>query len=224
MTVHLQRDVNQLQEDMLSLSGRVEGMVRQSVQMLRECDYESAVDFGRRDDEIDRIEVAIEESCLKTLALHQPVAGDLRMITAVMKISGELENVADLAVNITERALGIAGQDGIVVPDEVNEMSTLAVRMLRDAIDAYVRSDAELAMTVRTQDEQVDVLNQSVIGQISEQIRQRPDRVDGLLHLFSASRLIEQIADHATVIAEDVVYYVRGEIVRHTPMFQTPAS
>ena len=224
MTVHLQKDIDRLHQEMLTMSGRVEQMVRTSVALLAECDYEAAVDFGRLDDEIDRLDVEIEDHALKTLALHQPVASDLRKITAVMKLSAELERVADLAVNITERALGLAGTDSVEVPEEVGEMSALAVGMLKESIDAYVREDAALARQVRQSDEAVDDLNRRVIDRLAGQIRERPARVDALLHLFSAARLIEEIADHAVVIAEDVVYYIEGEIIRHQPMFDAPPA
>lgn len=220
MTVHLQNDIEARHREMLEMGGRVEEMVRRSVALLNDCDYEAAVDFGRMDDEIDRTEVRIEDECLKTLALHQPVAGDLRKIVAVMKITGELERVADLAVNIAERSLGVAGHDGVEVPTGVGEMSKIAVDMLRHAIDAYVREDAAVARQVRRDDSRVDQLNGEVIQKITAAIAARPDRVEPLLHLFSAARLIEQVADHAVVIAEDVVYYVEGEFIRHQSMFE----
>ena len=220
MTVHLQNDLEARHREMLVMGGRVEEMVRRSAALLTDCDYEAAVGFGRLDDEIDRTEVAIEEDCLKTLALHQPVASDLRKIVAVMKITAELERVADLTVNIAERSLGVAGHEHVAVPPQVAEMSSTAVGMLKRAIDAYVRGDSAAARQVRRDDRHVDELNLDVIRSVTRQITERPEKAEPLLHLFSAARLIEQIADHAVVIAEDVVYYVEGEIIRHQSMFE----
>jgi phosphate transport system protein len=157
----------------------------------------------------------IEENCLKMLALHQPVAIDLRRITTVLKLVAELERVADLAVNISERACGLLDAPEVVVPDELKEMAQHAVNMLHRAIDSYVALDSRMARDVCSEDDEIDDANESLINYLIQQMHAQPDRLDALLHLFSAVRQVERVADHATNIAEDVVYLVEGRIIRH---------
>jgi phosphate transport system protein len=166
-------------------------------------------------DEIDRWDVRIEDDCLKILALHQPVADDLRRVAAVMKISGELERVADVAVNIAERAAGLAGTKRVVIPDKLNQMAEIALDMLRNSLEAFVANDNRLAHEVCIQDDRVDTLNRAIIDELLEAMKFSPEVIEPAIHLFSASRHIERVADHATNIAEDVVYLVEGEIIRH---------
>ena len=224
MTVHLHHDLDELHRDLLGTCARVEEMVRDAVELLVTFNYDAASVFSERDREIDKAEVALEENCLKLLALHQPVAVDLRRLTAVMKISGELERVADLSVNIAERSVGVAEAADLMVPDQIVDMATVAIDMLHEAIDAYVEWDAEKARIVRARDDQVDALNVDVIERIREKMHATPADLDALLHLFSATRQIERVADHATNIAEDVVYLVEGEIIRHQPRSVIPAA
>ena len=181
-------------------------------------------DIIRKDDEIDRMDVEIEEECLKLLALHQPVAIDLRRITTVLKIGAELERVADLGVSIAERACGIVRCPEIAVPDDMKDMSRQALDMLHRSIDAYVHLDIRMAREVCLQDETIDNLNRDIINELTELMKRRPDLVEPAIHMFSASRQIERIADHATNIAEDVVYLVQGEIVRHRNRGELPAG
>ena len=193
----------------------VEEMIHRAVAQLREPNYKDAEALAQQDDVIDEWDVRIEDNCLKILALHQPVAVDLRRIAAVMKISGELERVADLAVNIGERACGLIAAPEVSIPDRLKEMAQQAVDMLHRAIDSYVDSDIEKAWSVCRQDDSIDQVNREIIQSLIQQMHERPDRVESLLHLFSASRQVERVADHATNIAEDVVYLVEGTIIRH---------
>ncbi|MFO1092313.1 MAG: phosphate signaling complex protein PhoU [Planctomycetaceae bacterium] len=215
MSVHLQADLNALHKDLLSMSASVEEMIHQAVAQLSEPSVEDATALMERDTDIDRWDVVIEENCLKMLALHQPVAIDLRRITTVLKLVAELERVADLAVNISERACGLLDAPEVVVPDELKEMAQHAVNMLHRAIDAYVALDSRMAREVCSEDDEIDDANQSLINYLIEQMHLQPDRLDALLHLFSAVRQVERVADHATNIAEDVVYLVEGRIIRH---------
>ena len=217
MTVHLHHDLDELHRDLLGMCARVEEMVRDAVDLLADFDHSKAAAFPERDSEIDAAEVALEENCLKLLALHQPVAVDLRRLTAVMKISGELERVADLSVNIAERSVGVNEAADLLVPDQIVDMATVAIDMLRESIDAYVGWDSASARNVRARDDRVDELNVVVIDRIRERMHAGSANLDALLHLFSATRQIERVADHATNIAEDVVYLVEGEIIRHQP-------
>ncbi len=215
MSVHLIRDLDNLHRSLLSMCTMVEELIHSAVSMLSAPDQAQAKSLAERDLEIDDYDVTIEEECLKTLALHQPVATDLRRIAAVMKISGELERVADLAVHIAERSSALANARELPIPAKVHTMAEHAVRMLHESIDAYVNLDTKLAREVCQQDELVDDLNRQIIDNITQIMSRSPDLIPSALHLFSASRHIERVADHATNIAEDVIYMVEGEIVRH---------
>lgn len=215
MTIHLKNDLDNLHRDLLAMSGKVEEMVHQSTDTLSAPSVDAARALAELDDEIDKRDVQIEENCLKLLALHQPVAIDLRRITTVLKITAELERVADLAVHIAERSCGLIGTADVIIPEKLKSMAEMAVEMLHHSIDAYVRLDSRLARQVCGRDETVDGLNRDVIDELREVMAARPDHVEAALHLFSASRHIERVADHATNIAEDVVYLVEGVIIRH---------
>ena len=215
MSVHLQLDLHDLHKDVLSMCAAVEDMIHRAVDQLSEPSLEEARRLVAEDTDIDRWDVRIEESCLKVLALHQPVAIDLRRITTVLKISGELERVADLAVNIAERAVGLLDGPSIQVPDRLKDMAARAVDMLHRSIDSYVELDSKKARLVCGEDDAIDDTNRTLIGELIEYMHQSPDRLDSLLHLFSAVRQVERVADHATNIAEDVVYLVEGRIIRH---------
>lgn len=215
MTIHLKNDLDNLHRDLLSMCGEVEEMVHRAVDTLSEPSVDAARELAVRDDVIDQWDVSLEEHCLKILALHQPVAIDLRRIAAVMKISGELERVADLAVHIAERACGLIGSPEVLIPDKLKTMAQMAIEMLHRSIDSYVDLNGETARDVCRQDDEVDALNRDVIEELTGTMTQTPQHLDAALHLFSASRHIERVADHATNIAEDVVYLVEGEIIRH---------
>lgn len=215
MSIHLERDLGTLEQDLLAQSARVEEMIRLACRGL--CDRKLAVsdELHEREPAINEREVRIEEECLKILALHQPVAVDLRRVATVLKVNGDLERIADLAVNISERNDVLAMSPELPLPTFLEEMAEAAIEMVRDALDAFVHSDVGLARRVRHRDDDVDALNRRVIDEVYEAIRRAPDLIDPALHLFSASRHIERIADHATNIAEDVLYLVEGEIARH---------
>lgn len=215
MSIHLIRDLDSLHRKVLTMCGHVEEMIHDAVDALHQPQFHKAREIVTKDDEIDAMDVAIEEECLKLLALHQPVAIDLRRITTVMKISAELERVADLGVNIAERACGIVASPEISAPEKMKEMSQIALDMLHRSIDAYVQLNVRLAREVCQSDDHVDQLNREIIDELTDLMKRRPELIEPAIHLFSASRQIERIADHATNIAEDVVYLVQGEIIRH---------
>ncbi len=215
MTIHLTRDLHALHRDILSMCAMVEEMIHQAVAGLSNPDFDTARVLSQRDDKIDRWDVRIEEECLKILALHQPVAVDLRRITTVLKISSELERVADLSVHIAERSRELTTGLDIVVPEKLKEMAQIAVGMLHRSIDAYVELDSDLARAVCDEDDTVDELNREIIAHLVQTMKESPEFVDSAVHMFSASRHVERVADHATNIAEDVVYLVEGAIIRH---------
>ena len=199
----------------MSMCAMVEDVVHKAVQDLSSPDIELSNELLKRDDEIDKWDVRIEEECLKILALHQPVAQDLRRVTTVLKIAWELERVADLGVNIAERAMGLVGGPKVQIPEKLSHMSHVALDMLRLSIDAFVNLDSRLARSVCGQDDIVDSLNREIIDELLVLMQEKPELIDQAMQLFSASRHVERVADHATNIAEDVVYLVEGEIVRH---------
>ncbi len=220
MTIHLTRDLGVLHRNLLSMCATVEELVHKAVDALGDPSVDRARELAKRDDEVDRYDVSIEEECLKILALHQPVATDLRRITTVLKITGELERVADISIHIAERACGLVNQPAIEVPEKLKEMARRAVQMLHQAIDAYVGLDSHLARQVCESDNVVDELNREIIYELMATMQAKPELIEPLIDLFSASRHVERVADHATNIAEDVVYLVEGEIIRHRAHFR----
>lgn len=215
MSIHMQRDLESLHRDILHMCSQVEEMIHRAVSGLRSPAIDLADELAEADDLIDRMDVQIENECLKVLALHQPVATDLRRISTVLKISGELERVADLAVHIAERGAGLVGHTELIVSDRLQDMSRLALDMLHRSIDCYVELDSREARTLIQLDDEVDRLNAEIIADLQDVMRSSPALVEPALQLFSATRHIERVADHATNIAEDVVFMVEGIIIRH---------
>ena len=216
MPNHLKRDLENLERRLLVLAAQVEEAVRRSITSLLDRRLELAEKVIDGDKEIDRREVELEEECLKALALHQPVASDLRFVTACLKINNDLERIGDLAANNAERTVSyLSRASTIEVPHRFGDMAETAARMLRDSIDAFVRGDARLARHVYKEDDRVDQGNRTAIAELLEAMHTDPDRIDPALELFSVSKNLERIADHATNIAEDVIYMVEGDIVRH---------
>jgi phosphate transport system protein len=217
MSKHLERDLDSLQQSLVRLAASVEEALDKAIQALQERDPELAREVIDGDNQIDADENQVEEECLKMLALHQPVAIDLRRIAAAMKINGELERMADLAEDIAERAVHLAGLPPMAVPAKLQRMTDLTTSMVRQCIDAFVNLDARLARTVCRLDDEVDRYNEEIIAELIAAMQASPAQVEAGLSFFSATRHLERIADHATNIAEDVVYLVEGEIIRHRP-------
>jgi phosphate transport system protein len=217
MSIHLHRDLENLQRRIVSLASAVEQMVEGAMRSLFELDSSLALTLIEGDTPIDMEENEIEEDCLKILALHQPVAGDLRRVTAVLKINSDLERMADLAVNIAERAYALAQGPDLPIPANLRQMTDLTNTMVRNSLDAFVNLNVQLAKRVCRMDDEVDRYNREIIDEVTQFMKQTPANVEPGLHLFSATRQLERIADHATNIAEDVVYLVEGKIIRHHP-------
>lgn len=183
------------------------------------CLFEPDPDLAREvveaDKRVDQLEVAIEEESLKMLALHQPVAIDLRRIAAVLKINHDLERIGDLAVNIVQRADCLHRRPDFRMPAKLERMARLATSMVRGTLNAFVDSDVDAAREICLRDDEVDEINREIIEELVALMQQQPAMVEPAMHCFSATRHLERIADHATNIAEDVIYLVQGEIVRH---------
>jgi phosphate transport system protein len=215
MSMHFGRAIEALKQRILELSAIVEESVRDATTALVRGDCALAQRIIDNDGHVDQMEVDIEEECLKLLALHQPVAIDLRLMVAVLKINNDLERIGDLAVNIAERALYLGSQPPIDHRLDFETMMEKAQAMLSNSLNSLVRMDPSLARAVCAKDDEVDALNSAMYGLIEKAIQRNPENTPYLLHLLSVSRHLERIADQATNIAEDVIYMVTGDIVRH---------
>jgi phosphate transport system protein len=217
MAKHFHRDLDNLQKDILTMAGLVEGSIQKAIEALQKRDVRLANDVIAGDPQIDNEENHIEEECLKILALHQPVAVDLRRITAAMMINIDLERMGDLAEEIAERVLEMVQLPIFPVPARLQHMTDLTTMMVRQSLDSFVNLDTKQARSVMRMDDEVDRYNAEMIDDILKSMKTSPALIEPGLSLFSATRHLERIADHATNIAEDVVYLAEGEIIRHRP-------
>jgi phosphate transport system protein len=215
MTKHLDRELDRLRSDLVEQFGIVEQMILLAVRSLVERRTDLAERVIEGDTVVDDKDIRIEEECLKLLALHQPVATDMRWLVTVVKANSDLERMADLACNIAERAKSLDLYPLFPVPDEIVQMVSICTRMVRNALDSFVERDSRKAASVIREDDKIDELNRLVIDRLHELMKESPDNVEPALHCFSASRHLERIADLAENIAEDVIYLVEGDIVRH---------
>jgi phosphate transport system protein len=215
MAQHLQRELDALQKKLLSLSALAEEQVVTAVRSVEKRDAAAAQRVIGFDRNIDLLEIEVEEDCLKLLALHQPVAVDLRFIVAVLKINNDLERIADLAANIADRAVMLAAAPPVAIDSELMVMCDKVVTMLRQCLDALFKMEVETAVKVCSTDDIIDDMNRKMVIQVKKGITENPQRVNEYLLLLSVSRNLERIADHATNIAEDVIYMINGDIVRH---------
>jgi phosphate transport system protein len=217
MTKHFQRDLDKLQQHLLSMVSSVEEAVYKALRALQDRRVDLAEEIIDTEEQIDEDENNIEEDCLKILALHQPVATDLRRVVVALKIITDLERMGDLAEDIAERALALARMPEIPVPPQMQRMADVTTTMVRQGLDAFVNLDTRLARTVHRLDDEVDQYNRESIAALLGIMKQSPEHVEPGLSMFSAIRHLERIADHATNIAEEVIYLAEGEIVRHRP-------
>lgn len=215
MTIHYQRAIDKLNRKIVNLSILVEENLHRAVQALDKRDRDLALKAIDEDDQIDDMEVEVEEECLKILALHQPVAVDLRFLVAVLKINNDLERVGDLAVNVAERAAFLATQKPVDLAFDFVKMAEKSQGMLRKALDALVNENPELARKVFILDDEVDAMNRDMYQLVQDGIVRNIEAMPSLIHLLSVSRHLERIGDLATNIAEDVIYMTTGEIIRH---------
>jgi len=215
MRIKLQRDIDKLKARVIALGTLVEERFRMAVRALESRDAELARRIFDSDIDIDQMEVELEEEGLKILALHQPVADQLRYIVAVLKMNNDLERIGDLAVNVAGRAEWISGQNGVRMPFDYSPMCQRVQNMLDTSLDSLVNMDVELAYEVCAEDDEVDTLKKAVQAQFADEIRGGHPDIEALTSQFLISRHLERIADHATNIAEDVIYMITGRIHRH---------
>ncbi|HKL48179.1 MAG TPA: phosphate signaling complex protein PhoU [Desulfuromonadales bacterium] len=216
MTYLMQNELDKLKKQLLALTAEVEEAVEQALKALETFDVPLARKVIDGDERIDQMEVELEEECLKVLALHQPVAVDLRFIIAVLKLNNDLERIGDLAANIAERALALADTKRISPPYDIGRMGGTTRKMLKGSLDCLVQMNTHLAQDVLDLDDEVDAMHSGNFQLIKDRIRTNVDELESLTQYLTVSRHLERIADLATNIAEEVFYMIEGEIVRHT--------
>jgi phosphate transport system protein len=215
MAKHFQRELEKIKKMLLSLGAMVEDRVRLATLAIKEWNAEQAEIIIRSDIEIDEMEVEVEEECLKVMALHQPVAVDLRFLVVVIKINNDLERIGDEAVNIARRVKTIVKFEEHGASFDYSEMAEKAGKMLKMSLDALVNLDDDLAWQVVTLDDEVDLIQTEAYEQIKREMFASSDQLKYWINVFLISRHLERLADHATNIAEEVIYLIEGEIVRH---------
>ena len=215
MARHIERQIAQRKNSILQFGTIVEESISRSNTALFKQDVELAQKVIADDTEIDRLEVELEEECLKVLALYQPVAADLRFVVAVLKINNDLERIGDLASNIAKTVSQLTITGPLELPEEISSMAKQVEEMVKNSLDAVVKANPDLARQVRKEDDIVDAGRHTVRKLVIQQIKKDPEKVEGLLQINSISKHLERIADMATNIAEDVIDMVEGEIGRH---------
>ncbi|MGL6196140.1 MAG: phosphate signaling complex protein PhoU [Thermoguttaceae bacterium] len=216
MKAHFDLEIDYLNRLISSQAIAVETAVKKATQSIADKDATSAIEVEKNDDTIDELEVRIEEECLKVLALHQPVAGDLRYIITLLKVNTELERIGDLAVYIARRAVHIASLPSDAVLPDYSDMIHNVIDNLKMALDAFLYRDVRLAAKVIDSDDAIDNFHHENKKQLAGMIKTNPAAVDGLLDFLAISRSLERIADSCTNIGEDVLYQEQGKIVRHS--------
>ncbi len=215
MKQHFHEELESLKAQLLSMASRVEEAIHRSTKALVERDEELALLVTTSDDAINMAEIRNDDFCLKLLALHQPAATDLRFIAAAMKINNDLERMGDQAVNIAERAMELLKEPLLKPLIDIPRMAELAQEMVRDALNAFVNGDDLLAKEVCERDDRVDQLNDQVFRELLTYMMQDAGTISRAVDLILVGRHLERIADHATNIAEDVIYMVRGKTIKH---------
>ena len=215
MAIHMLKEIERLKKLLLTVAALAEDNVRAAVRAVAERDERLANLVIEKDRDIDRSEVAVEEECLKILALHQPVAHDLRYIVAILKINHDLERIGDLAVSIAERGRDLSRLPKPALELDLPVMAEQAQKMVASSLDALIQYDLDLAKRIWLSDDDMDRRNNETYRLVADEIRRQPAHIDALLCLLSVSRNLERMADHATNIAKDVIYMIEGEIVRH---------
>ncbi len=217
-----EEELKKLRDEILYMGGLVEDQIQKAVKSLVDRDSDLAQTIIERDHEVNRLDVEIDEICIRLLALHQPAGRDLRFITTGLKITTDLERIGDMAVNVCERALELNQEPQLKPYIDVPRMASIAQRMIRESLDAFVREDTELALKVCKDDDEVDQLNVQIFRETLTFMIEDPHTISRATKISSVSKYLERIADHATNIAEMVIFMVRGKSIRH--MKEIPRS
>lgn len=217
-----EEELKKLREEILYMGGLVEDQIQKSIKSLVDRESKLAEVIIERDHEVNRLDVGIDELCIRLLALHQPAGRDLRFITTGLKITTDLERIGDMAVNICERALELNQEPQLKPYIDIPRMAQIAQRMIQQSLDAFVREDTDLALRVCKDDSEVDQLNAQIFREIITFMIENPQTISRATKISSVSKYLERIADHATNIAEMVVFMVKGKSIRH--MKELPPS
>jgi len=215
MSLHFHREVDRLIEDLITFGGSIEDQLNDSISALMEGSIKGARRVIKNDADMDQLEVEMEEECLKLLALHQPLANDLRQIVSVLKINHDLERIGDHATNIAQRALDLDPLPRVDLPQDILAMSKQARLMLRVSLLAFVESDQMLTHGVFEMEDQIDKLNKVIFKQQIKAIKEAPAEAEQRILMLSVCKQLERVGDLASNIAEDVVYLMSGDIIRH---------
>jgi phosphate transport system protein len=216
MTRHFHEELDALKQTLLAMGGLVEDQIRRAMRALLERDDVIAQEVIDRDRQVNTYDVEVDEQCVNLLALHQPAAGDLRFITTAMKIVTDLERIGDQAVNIAQRALELNREPQLKPYIDLPRMADKAQRMVKESLDAFVAGDTALARQVCGEDAEVDALKEQIFRELLTFMMEDPRTVSRAIRVILISRFMERVADHATNIAEMVIYLVEGKMVRHT--------
>jgi phosphate transport system protein len=216
MQRHFHEELEALKQTLLAMGGLVEDQIRRAMRALTERDDVIAQDVIDRDRQVNTYDIEVDEQCVNLLALHQPAAGDLRFITTAMKIVTDLERIGDQAVNIAERALELNREPQLKPYIDLPRMADRAQRMVKESLDAFVARDTALARQVCGEDAEVDALKEQIFRELLTFMMEDPRTVSRAIRVILISRSMERVADHATNIAEMVIYLVEGKMVRHT--------
>jgi phosphate transport system protein len=216
MQRHFHDELDTLKQTLLAMGGLVEDQIRRVMRAMLERDDALALEVIERDRQVNQYDVEVDEKCVELLALHQPAASDLRFITTAMKIVTDLERIGDQAVNIAQRAIELHQEPQLKPYVDLPRMAEMAQRMVKESLDAFVARDTALARAVCAEDEAVDALKEQIFRELLTFMMSDPRTIPRALRLILISRFMERVADHATNIAEMVVYMVEGKMVRHT--------
>ncbi|MBN2145486.1 MAG: phosphate signaling complex protein PhoU [Candidatus Aureabacteria bacterium] len=213
---HFDDELQGLNQELIKMSEMVKTAINHSVTALDQRDRQMAEEVISKDNEIDLMEIHIDEVCIDLIAKHQPMASDLRLITTGMKINADLERMADLAVNICQRVLEIVNQDPITPPADISKLSLMAENMINDSITAFIESNLQMAKQVMTSDDQADKLRNDIKEDLLKNYMEKdPSTSRRAVALLLITRHLERICDHATYVAEEVIYLMKGKIVKH---------
>jgi phosphate transport system protein len=204
-----------LKEQLLKMAGLAERAISNAIEALVKRDTPLAEKTIAEDEKINEMEIRVDDLCLKLLALHQPLAADLRFITSAMRINTELERIGDLSVNIAERSISLDQEPQLKPYIDLPRMAEITQSMVKDVLDAFVNGDARLARSVCERDDQVDALNDQVFRELLTYMMSDPKTITRAVHLIIVSRCLERIADHATNIAEGVIFMVQALVIKH---------
>jgi phosphate transport system protein len=216
MQRHFDEELAALKEKILRMGAMVEEQITSAIKALVERDSDLARRVIENDHRVNAMDVQIDEDCLRLIALHQPMAGDLRFLTTAMKISTELERMSDLAENISERSIELNEEPQLKPYIDIPRMAQEALRMVKESLDAFVNRNSELARSVCKADDVIDDLNHQIFRELLSFMIEDPQTTTRAIRISFISKYLERIADHATNIAELVVYLVEGKIIRHT--------